>query len=86
MRTLKSRKLWIAIATIAAGIIIALGADADQVERIAGSATALLAAVSYIFAQGRVDAASASNMLYDGEAFLKLVRAVVEEENKKGAK
>ena len=46
-RKLTSRKLWLALAGVAAGVAMALGAAA-------------ISAAAYVFAEGRVDAARAS--------------------------
>ena len=51
-----SRKLWISIAGVAAGIAIALGAEATEIETVTGAITALLSAVAYIITEGKIDA------------------------------
>ena len=56
MRKLSSRKLWMAIAGIATGIAMALGADTNEVGEIAGAVTALVSVVTYIVVEGRIDA------------------------------
>ena len=61
VRKLTSRKLWMAIAGVATGIALALGADASEVQTITGAVTALIAAVVYIVTEGRVDAESVKN-------------------------
>lgn len=58
LRKLSSRKLWMAIAGVATGICIALGGEAGEVDTVAGAVTALVSAVTYILAEGRVDAES----------------------------
>lgn len=55
---LKSRKLWLAIIGAAAGIAIALGADAGVVETVSGAAVALVSVVAYVITEGKVDKAS----------------------------
>lgn len=61
IRKLTSRKLWMAIAGVATGIALALGADASEVQTITGAVTALVTAVAYIVTEGRVDAESVKN-------------------------
>lgn len=60
-RKLTSRKLWMAIAGVATGIALALGADASEIQTITGAVTALISAVAYIITEGRVDAESVKN-------------------------
>ena len=55
---LKSTKLWCAIAGIATGIAIALGADANSIQTVTGAVTALVSLVTYIVTEGKVDAAA----------------------------
>ena len=61
IRKLTSRKLWMAIAGVATGIALALGADASEIQTVTGAVTALVAAVAYIITEGRVDAESVKN-------------------------
>lgn len=56
MNKLTSRKLWIAIAGIVAGIAIAFGVDASEIETVAGAVLSLISAVTYILTEGKVDA------------------------------
>ena len=56
IRKLTSRKLWMAIAGVATGIALALGADANEIQTITGAVTALISAVAYIITEGKVDA------------------------------
>lgn len=58
IRKLTSRKLWVAIAGVSAGIALALGADGSEITAITGSITALISAVTYIITEGKIDAAS----------------------------
>lgn len=61
MKKLASRKLWMAVAGIAAGIAMALGADSTDVTAVTGAVTALVSAVTYIIVEGKVDAESVKN-------------------------
>ena len=60
VRKLTSRKLWLALAGVATGISVALGADASDIQSVAGSVTALVSAITYIITEGKVDAARVS--------------------------
>ena len=55
---LGSRKLWMAIAGVATGVAMALGADTSDISTVAGAITALISAVTYIVVEGKVDAES----------------------------
>ena len=61
IRKLTSRKLWMAIAGVATGIALALGADASEIQTVTGAVTALVSAVAYIITEGKVDAESVKN-------------------------
>lgn len=56
MRKLSSRKLWLAAAGIATGVAMAFGIDEGAVATVAGAVTAVTSVVTYILAEGRVDA------------------------------
>ena len=60
VRKLTSRKLWLALAGVATGISVALGANASDIQSVAGSVTALVSAITYIITEGKVDAARVS--------------------------
>jgi phage shock protein PspC (stress-responsive transcriptional regulator) len=55
---LSSRKLWMAIAGVATGIALALGANTSDIQTITGAVTALASVVAYIVAEGKIDAES----------------------------
>lgn len=61
LEKLTSRKLWIAIAGVATGIAIALGADASDIQTVAGAVTAVVSAVAYIITEGKIDAEAVKN-------------------------
>jgi phage shock protein PspC (stress-responsive transcriptional regulator) len=63
VRKLTSRKLWMAIAGVATGIALALGADASDIQTVTGAVTALVSAVAYIITEGKVDAESVKNVV-----------------------
>ena len=59
MDKLKSRKLWAAIVGVVVGLAAAFGIDGSDYAEIAGIVTSAVSVVSYIFAEGAVDAAHA---------------------------
>ena len=62
---LSSRKLWMAIAGIASGIAMALGAEATEVGTVAGAVTTLISVVTYIVVEGKVDAEGVKNAIIE---------------------
>lgn len=62
---LSSRKLWMAIAGIATGIAMALGADAGEIGTVAGAVTTLISVVTYIVVEGKVDAEGVKNAIIE---------------------
>lgn len=67
IRKLSSRKLWVAIVGIVVGLAAVFGIDENEYAQIAGVVGAVASAVSYIFAEGKVDAASAIPMIIEAE-------------------
>ena len=65
LRKLSSRKLWMAIAGVATGVAMALGADATEIDTVAGAVTALLSVVTYIRVEGKVDAEGVKNAIVE---------------------
>ena len=59
-RKLTSGKLWLALAGVAAGVAMALGAGESDIQSVVGTVAAAISAAAYVFAEGRVDAARAS--------------------------
>ena len=53
---LTSRKLWMAIAGVATGVAMVLGADASEINTVAGGVVALFSCVTYIATEGKIDA------------------------------
>ena len=60
-----SRKLWMAIAGVATGIAMALGANATDITSIAGGVVALVSCVTYIVTEGKIDAEGVKNTVLD---------------------
>ena len=61
LRKLTSRKLWAAIVGVTVGIAAAFGIDGNDWAEIAGIVTSAASVISYIFAEGSVDAARESS-------------------------
>lgn len=55
IRKLTSRKFWMALAVVTAGVSVALGGDASQIENVGGMIAALIGAMTYIITEGAVD-------------------------------
>ena len=56
IRKLSSRKLWMALAGIATGIAMALGAESTEISSVAGAVTAVVSVVTYIGTEGKIEA------------------------------
>ena len=57
-RKLTSRKLWISVAGLVAGLIIAFGGNQDTADKVSGSIMGGAAVVGYIVGEGLTDAAN----------------------------
>lgn len=56
-RKLSSRKLWAAVAGIAAGLAMVFGLDQGTITDVAGAVVSLASLVTYIVTEGKIDAA-----------------------------
>ena len=65
LRKLTSRKLWMALAGIATGIAMALGAESTEITAVAGAVTAIASVVTYIITEGKVDAEGVKNAIIE---------------------
>ena len=68
VQKLKSRKLWLAVGGMCAGIALAFGVDTSDLQTVAGAVTTLVSVAAYILAEGRVDAVAmegAAQKIYD---------------------
>ena len=65
LRKLTSRKLWMALAGIATGVAMALGAETNEISTVAGAVTAIASVVTYIVTEGKVDAESVKNAIIE---------------------
>ena len=59
MRKLTSRKLWVAIASLVANIIIVCGGTESEIVQVTALIMAGATVIGYIFGEGLVDSASA---------------------------
>ena len=60
-RKLTSRKLWLAIAGLISGLVLAFNGSAEIAETISGCVLSLGSVVGYIIGEGLTDAASMKN-------------------------
>lgn len=60
-RKLTSRKLWIAVAGLISGLVLAFNGSAEIAETISGCVLSLGSIVGYIIGEGITDAASLNN-------------------------
>lgn len=65
LKKLSSRKLWMALAGIATGIAMALGADSGEISTVAGAVTAIVSVVTYIVTEGKIDAEGVKNAIIE---------------------
>ena len=56
LRKLTSRKLWAAVAGLAAGLAMAFGLDEAVISTVAGAVVAVASVATYIVTEGRLDA------------------------------
>lgn len=57
-RKLTSRKLWVAVAGFAAGLIVIFGGSQENADKISGAILSGAAVVGYILGEGLTDAAN----------------------------
>lgn len=58
---LSSRKLWAAIVGVIIGIATIFGLDGNVINTVAGAIMSLVSLVSYIYTEGKIDAARVSS-------------------------
>ena len=58
---MKSRKLWAAVVGVIMGVAMVFGLDEGTITTIAGAVTALVSVVTYIVAEGKIDADAVKN-------------------------
>ena len=54
-RKLTSRKLWVAVAALVSGLILAFGGNSDTAETVSGCIMATAAVVGYTIGEGLAD-------------------------------
>ena len=64
-KKLSSRKLWLALAGVFTGIALILGADAVEIQTVAGAITSLISVVTYIVIEGKIDAESVKGTILE---------------------
>ena len=57
-RKLVSRKLWVAVAGFAAGLIVAFGGDSETAETVSGCILSGAAVICYVIGEGLADSAN----------------------------
>lgn len=77
LQKLTSRKLWMALAGVATGVALVLGADGGDISDVAGAITAVASVITYIVTEGMIDAESVKNAI---EATEEAVDTIVGEE------
>lgn len=69
IRKLTSRKLWVAVAGLISGLILAFNGDAETAETVSGIILQVASVIGYLLAEGLADAASAkADVIVEGIA------------------
>lgn len=76
LRKLSSRKLWTALAGIAAGLALAFGLDQEAVASSAGAVVSVVSVVTYIVTEGRIDAEGVKKAIEDTQAAVEDIEEV----------
>lgn len=76
-RKLTSRKLWLAVASFVASLIIAFGGDQDSATQVTGIIMAGASVIAYIVGEGLIDSAR------EGNSDVIIEKQVFEESGKK---
>lgn len=66
MMKLSSRKLWLAIIGASAGVYVMLGGDPNAASRMVGGVIAIIPIVSFIAAEGKIDAERVKGLVESG--------------------
>lgn len=78
IKKLSSRKLWTALAGLAAGLALAFGLDQEAVAAAAGAVVSVVSVVTYIVTEGRIDAAAVKTAIEDVQEAVEEVKEVQE--------
>lgn len=73
LNKLTSRKFLAALSGIVLGIAIIFGVDGDTVTVVAGAITSLASTISYIVAEGKVDANRVKNTIQEVQEAVKTI-------------
>lgn len=68
-RKLTSRKLWLAVAGFAAGLIVAFGGSSEMAETVSGCILSGAAVVGYVIGEGLADSGRGNGGSDDGDNF-----------------
>ncbi len=60
-RKLTSRKLWLALAGLISGLVLAFNGSAETAETVSGCIMSAASVIAYIIGEGLTDAANAKN-------------------------
>lgn len=63
-----SRKFIVCVVGIIVGIVVLMGVDSSEITKVAGAVVSAVSAVSYIYGEAKVDAASAGAVVQVIEA------------------
>jgi drug/metabolite transporter (DMT)-like permease len=85
LKKLASRKLWLAIAGVASGVAIALGASSSDLSTVTtavstmiGGLTALASIVTYIKTEGKIDAASIQKASASAQSIVEAAQTILD--------
>lgn len=73
-RKLSSRKLWAAVAGVVTGLAMVFGLDQGVISNVAGAVVSAVSVVTYIIAEGRVDAEGVKKAVEDVQTAAEAVR------------
>ena len=76
MRKLSSRKLWTALAGIAAGLALAFGLDQEAVASTAGAGVSVVSVVTYSVTEGRIDVEGVKKAIEDTQEAVEDIKEV----------
>lgn len=74
MKKLASRKFWVAISQIVAGLLIVFNFTDSTATVISGAIVSLSSAIIYIVTEGKIDAASVSQAVNDVQTAVETVK------------
>ena len=78
-KKLLSRKLWTAIVGIIMGVSMVFGLDQDVVSTVAGAVVSLISVITYIYTEGKIDAASVGRTAQDIQDAIDAVNLIIED-------